>query len=60
MPPGIIPALIISETVAAAASTLVKSASNTQIDSALLRIFRVISVAIPNVPSEPTNTPVKS
>ena len=60
MPAGIIPAAIISATDWAVASMLIKSASKTQMDSGVFRIFRVISVAIPKVPSDPTNTPVKS
>ena len=55
-----IPAATIPETAAPAASIESKAASTVRTDSGRRSTRSVISVAIPSVPSEPTNAPSRS
>ncbi len=54
------PDATMSPTAAQAASTDVKLASSVRIDPGLRDSRTVISVAMPNVPSLPVNTPIRS
>ena len=57
---GNTPAAMIAETARLARSTSVKSASRVRAAGGIGESLTVASVAIPNVPSEPTNTPRRS
>ena len=56
---GSIPAAMIAETARLASPTSMKSASSVRIAGGIGSNRTVASVATPNVPSDPTNTPSK-
>src|ERR671924_47191 len=60
MAAGTIPSPMIPETASPASSVSLNAAKSVLTDSGLRTMRSVILVAIPNVPSEPTNAPIRS
>jgi hypothetical protein len=60
MAAGTIPSPMIPETAWPASSVSLNAARSVLTDSGLRTILKVIFVAMPRVPSEPTNAPIRS